>query len=438
MNGKAKALADVMHDWSFAKKWGTMALSRETQEIQARYRAKLRQAQRFVLDDDAVRLVCHLSHQFDRFDAWSILSRLPYRTMFVELDLHVKVKEYENMGTLGFPFNPNEVAPRMGLLLYLDAEEPSPRWICHQFLDNVPIGGSEILPTQSCPSMLAYVFDPEGEPINPVKGSKFWRAPTLSLVKDMPRSRINLIDKDGRKVMGMCDPEYILCGKLKPRENFAAHRQDGSDIYIADEPLVDAPEWFVARSAAIIDPWWRARCDNMLKDERHRMTVLNDIIGQVNEESGGLRWIIALLGAINELPKDVKPIISRVGTRSVYGHNLPFFTQSHLKILLPRDDRVVWARKKLDHSAGETLKRKRGTVRGHWKIVEYGKKVPGYQCRHIPVIEDKWLAICQKCELLIRWVTDFERGDASLGYVYHTYEVEAKRQTPDIELKRKG
>jgi hypothetical protein len=74
-------------------------------------------------------------------------------------------------------------------------------------------------------------------------------------------------------------------------------------------------------------------------------------------------------------------------------------------------------------------------VSGHWRIIERGKPLPPYFCHHEPEMVDKGLAICARCEMLIRWIPQHERGDASKGWVDHTYRVKAKRQTTRVELK---
>jgi hypothetical protein len=33
------------------------------------------------------------------------------------------------------------------------------------------------------------------------------------------------------------------------------------------------------------------------------------------------------------------------------------------------------------------------------------------------------LGICERCELLIRWIADQTRGDEALGVVTHTYDI---------------
>lgn len=65
-------------------------------------------------------------------------------------------------------------------------------------------------------------------------------------------------------------------------------------------------------------------------------------------------------------------------------------------------------------------------VRGHWRVVERGKKLP-ILCRHEPTEVDNGLALCTRCERLIRWIElPHGRGDPRLGIVNRTaYEVKA-------------
>ena len=84
-------LMDAVYGWCFQSTIAGRRLAPEARRIQARYRMLLRGAERFVLDDDAVRLVCELSHERNRLIGWSFLARLPYDTLRIEYDTHVKM-----------------------------------------------------------------------------------------------------------------------------------------------------------------------------------------------------------------------------------------------------------------------------------------------------------------------------------------------------------
>jgi hypothetical protein len=404
-------LMDHFHAWTFQKKVDGRPLSPAVLNQQTRMRMLLRKAQRFNLDDDAVRLICHLSHQRDRFPAWSFLARLPYDTMWVEFDLHTKIKEFEAMGSLGgarrAQFEPERVAPRLGLLLHRDdPESDSPRWVCHEFYL-----GNKMTETEHYFGWMTYVFDPEGDTMFPIRGSKFWRQPTLSLLPDFPKDQIgvHLGDADAPAVWVDVDVEHLLCGMFETKKD-----EDGLS-YVA------APDWFVNRSAVIYNPWWQHYIEDRDRERRYRV-----MIHEARELSGAFRWVITMLATINGLPRDVKPVHQRTGGRTVGMNVLPYFQHNNLSLTIPRDDRVVYARQALDRLARNS-RRPQHDVIGHWRVIERGK-AKGL-CRHMPVMVEHGVGLCERCELLIRWISNHTRGDPTLGIITHdVYNIHGKKR----------
>jgi hypothetical protein len=147
---------------------------------------------------------------------------------------------------------------------------------------------------------------------------------------------------------------------------------------------------------------------------------------EINECRGAMKFLIALLAGINALPRDIRPIPPRAGTRTSGMNRLPFLGNSHLKITLPRDNRIVYARKTLDHMFSSGLRRRQHYVIGHWRVVERGKRVT-HLCRHMPAMVENGLGMCENCEMLIRWIPQHTRGDPELGMVDHDYEVTTKK-----------
>lgn len=386
-------MMDDVHHWLFQRKVSGMSITDSSRAVMLKDRTLLRGAQRFTLDDDSVKLICHLSHEFDRLEGWSFLARLPYDVTWIELSLHTKVREFEQMGKLRYKFNPEEVSPQIGYLMYRDAPDTSsPRWVCQAFLrqDN-----GEIMP-----SIVAYVFDPEGDPKFPIRGSSFWHASTLSLRPNFPRMPVIAALKDG-EVTTACDPEILISGMV----HWEKHGISG-------------PSWMTPKVAVIIDPWWEAHLEERLKSNFVRTCRL--ILNDVKENSGHLRWLVTMLAAINGLPKEVKQRTASKGARSVGMYKVPYFHSSDISLTIPREDRIIYAHKMLNHAAS-SVHRPWHLVKGHWRVVEPGKRK--YMCRHVPVMVEQGLGMCERCELLVRWIKDHSRGDATLGVVDHGYNV---------------
>src|SRR5262252_1470726 len=210
---------DKVHEWTFRKRSnnGDFPLSREVQAIQARIRGKLREAQRFIVDDEAIEVVAGLSREFDRLESWSFLARLPYDCLFLQFNLHHKIESLRKLDDRMLPVDPEATSPILGYLLFRDTDGDSPVWVAHEFYQDE--NGDPFI------GMIAFVFDPEGDPQWPVRGSKFWRSPTLSLRKGFPRLPVTIMypTRDGEDRPSempftcYCDPEIALGGVFQPK-----------------------------------------------------------------------------------------------------------------------------------------------------------------------------------------------------------------------------
>ena len=380
---------DQVHRMTFEPKPGGLKMTPQARAVMARHRVALRRAERFVLDDDAVRLVCHLSHEKQKLASWSFLARLPFDTFWVEFNLHAKVAEFEKMRSLRVKFEPGEVSPHWGMLFQRDLPgSTSPRWVVSQFCQ---VGDDAVLP-----AILGFVFDPEGEAHSTPRGSDLWRTPTLSLRPGFDRRAPMLQEDTGEQEE--CDWEYLAAGDF--------HRDSGGRLVPGD--------WFLNRGAVIVEPYW---------DAMGRMT--NHIIAEeMKEQAGMVRWIVAMLAAINGLPRDLVIVSTRPGKQSVGMNVLPYFQHRTIKILMPKEDRVSWSVRNLDRTLRNTPRAWHQVI-GHWRIIEKGKVVgraPGQPwCRHIPTMVEHGVGMCERCQLMIRWIPSHTRGDPNLGIVEHTY-----------------
>lgn len=410
------SLMDAVHASTFATKIMGARLSEQCLAVQRVFRSKIKQAQRFILDDDAVRLICHLSHEVDRIEHWALLARIPYDPIWFEFNSHVKVQEFEKMGSLRFKFNPDEVLERMGFLMWRDttSEDRIPRWVCHVF--GRTKGSSEVIS-----DFIAYVYDPEGDNKFPVRGSQFWSKPTLSLRPGFPKMPVRA-NYGEDEVSMLCDAELMAAGLMSPIGGGVDAEIVGEHKYRVDGSAIEGPKWLMPRIAVIVDPWWDA---HLVDRQRESPAKFNAIIQtSVGENRGTLRWIVAMLASINGLPRDIVHHHARQGRRSIGMNMLPFFTSSTISVTIPRENRLIHARKILDKETHNVRHRKRHGVMGHWRIVERSKIPRGVFCSHIPALVEGDLAVCEKCGLLVRYIHDHERGDEKLGYVRHTYKVE--------------
>jgi hypothetical protein len=365
----------------------------------ARTRQSLRSATRYSIDDDTVRLVCHMTREIKRMELWSILARLPFDRVWIEFDCHTKVREFEKMGTLANPFNPDEVSQQVGYLIEKDLDSNT-RWVAQEFINLRPFGS---VVTQ--PNMI--VFDPNGSPIQPCRGSVRWKQVTLSARPGMPKAPIQVLN-EGRHLAlkgHEMDVELGMMGLLEPQT-----LSDGTTI-------MTAPEWVSNKMAVIADPYYTQWVGNIKDGSVLNRTLYADAL----ERTGMTKFLMTLLAMINDLPKATKHI-ARTGSQFTKQGPVKYLDHHTITITVPKGLQRRSISRLLDKAAVKAS-RAWHPVRGHWSVVEYGKQPAGL-CKHEPTEVDGDYALCCKCERKIKW-REFPhgRGDPRLGVITHDYHV---------------
>jgi hypothetical protein len=390
-------LMDEVHDFTYRNKFGGKKMGPDFERACARIRQALRRAQRFVIDDDMVRLCCHLAHNRPKHAAWSMLARLPYDTVWLEFSLHEKVREFERMGHLSSPFNPENVSPRVGYLLQKDLDSNS-RWIAQEFvLHNA--AEKERVYTQPC----VMVFDPEGSPLRPVTGSTLLNQITLSKrvaeVGGKPTT-VTMTRPSGEVIENQLDVEFLLIGTFDYDEE---HQQP------------TAPAWAQYKVGAVVDPLWLSAYRGGLAKFTETMSL------DISERTGVLRYLMVLLATINDAPTTLKTLKGREATRQVKAHNLKYFDHTVVTLSVPKTRALQFTQRKLDEAAVHAHKANH-SVRGHWRVIEYGYRTQ-ILCRHEPLVVENGYGLCERCERKIKWIDDHRRGDVRLGIIDHGYRV---------------
>ena len=220
--------------------------------------------------------------------------------------------------------------------------------------------------------------------------------------------------------------EYELGdGRIATREQEIDPEYSVIGVFEHGQRTVGAPEFFADKTAVIVEPWWDAWHNT--KEDRERLDRMAFI--DARELTGMLRWLICLLGAINGLPRDVAPRITRPGHANVSFHVVPYLSAHNLSIKIPKDNNIRHVALTLERS-GRNQRRKWHQVISHWRIIDPGRNPAGTWCKHAPALVDDTdpnLAICSKCEMLIRRIPQHTRGDPEVGIVQHpAYVVSAK------------
>jgi len=139
------------------------------------------------------------------------------------------------------------------------------------------------------------------------------------------------------------------------------------------------------------------------------------MVAFTTEQRGDLRFVVAALALLNHTPVIYKPHKPR-GRMLASGTTRPFIESRIVTINVPQTRKRLKLIDDALRAAHHYQRRKRHAVRGHWRVAE---KSHG----------DRWAPFFDPFEERMRWriwIADHERGDASLGWVDHTYGVRAR------------
>jgi hypothetical protein len=146
----------------------------------------------------------------------------------------------------------------------------------------------------------------------------------------------------------------------------------------------------------------------------------------VKELAGDLRYLWALLTTLNDLPVKISEATAAPGHFFAKGKYRKFLTHKTITLTIPETKykrtaaRAIVAVRKRAHQV-------RGHHRVHWKHpgrfdCEHEYRSMGQEDRS--VVETSGTVLeCKFCGQRKSWITEHVRGDASLGFVTHSYEV---------------
>jgi len=333
------------------------------------YQSMIRQANRFVLTNDTLEEVYHLSHQVDKLYDRSALARIPFDTVFIEYDGHHKVRVGREHGTVikDMDYDDYTDIPRKSgfLLKQLYPDRPD-AWVAFTVHSDQVVGGL---------TPLGFLFDAQSTEV--MQERLGWKNITQTYLKKLPA----FMNEDAHDAL----QEYSW-GVFGPKET----KPPGWDALTKMSAYIEEPLWalhFEKYSS-------RTEIESQAK-------VLADVM---REHAGDLRFLVSLLAVMNEVPIILNPVESR-GSFMAGGKMQPFFSHRTVGIDLPARYRKQRRTKiaKLIAAAVKSRKR-RHQVRGHMR--RYYDK-------------NKTL----KKEV---WINSHARGDATLGWVHQDWEVRSK------------
>lgn len=336
----------------------------ETEKHLAPYKGLVRRARPYTLDADATDLVTELSSGEsirDKIAIYRRLSRLPFEVVWIEFDYMDRFKARQRLGTVQFLESPDGVPTKMGFMLERLTET---EWRCMTVV-SYPEGVTQS--GRSCDVFGAvFVVSTEG----PIEFRSWVRDPGM---------------REGVKEMNRQHGGMLGWG-------FGV-RRNGQDYNTMPPELIDTV-------AVDLAPSYEHIVGKLVEREpmkSARQVTVQMIMESLNEIKGDLRFVCAGLAMLNEVPTTVREV-RREGTNRIAGRLKPFMVNRIVSVAIPKTRgrvRKVMAALKLAERH-----MRRHEVAGHWKTV-----------------------ILKGGERERRWIKNYHRGDASLGYVHQIREV---------------
>lgn len=335
----------------------------ESEKHLAPYKGLVRRARPYTFDADATELVTNLSSGDtinEKIAIYRRLARLPFEVVWIEFDYMDRFKARERLGTVSALESIENAPTKMGFMLERLTET---EWRC---LTVVSYPEAATPSGRTCDVFgSVFVVSTEG----PVEFRSWIRDPNM---------------REGVKFMN-----EQRAGGLGWGFGVRKNGQDHNSI----PPELDQTV------AVDLAPSFEYIIDLITKDKRSttKQQTIRLMTDSLNEIKGDLRFVCAALATINEVPITLATV-RREGSTRVSGRLKPFMVNRIISVNIPKTrgrERKVMSMLRLAERS-----MRRHEVAGHWKTVTLKGGVKER-----------------------RWIKNYERGDASLGYVNQIREV---------------
>jgi hypothetical protein len=390
-----------------------------------RYRQWLRQAHRFVIDDDMVEKIVEVSsarntdpnmdkEEKKRRFVNTIketgerihLARLPYPVMWFEYDNHVRIGAILKHGTFNDPFGGYDAIPkRNGYLLVRDPVVET-RYVIFIFSGNCD-GKDD--PRYDVIRPISFMVDTDG-PL--AYDANIHGARTLATCAFGERSRLDEYLKKIPNATKEFNEALVPTAMMPLGYPLSAYEMVPyrHQVYAATSLITQR----------YIDHLVRNYHDTGY-DIQEKVKILTNVCQEnLRESSGDVRFVATFLAMLNNVPV-ITTAMKVTGQRHV-GHRkfAAYLSYSRITLKLPKRNPVQYVDRTLRNAYGET--RKAHEVRGHWCHDHSSGRLT---CDHVYGRMDRPNhEQCVRCGSHRWWRHEHVRGDASKGWVKHDYVVE--------------
>jgi hypothetical protein len=383
--------------------------TKTVQPILLAYRQAMRQASKFVLDNEFTTYATHISNNVkpEKLLARLHLATLPYEVTWIEFDLHVKVREMRRFH--GLEGIPKGVCQRMGILLER----------VNETMSTITMVGED--PDIVRPNLTGYIFSTDERTLNfnqMFNGlTPFDAAYRQDRLKQMPMFADVMNEPDTAEMM-----RRVAHGSLW---GYGSH---GSGIMHSTKELVHniGLPAFLERHGELGFTRFYDFFENTGRTIVKRMPGFSQMISnEITEFSGMMRWLVCVLAMLNEVPTRTEFVQPSHTMRWGLIKRGKAFDYHRLTLRLPKTRPVPYLERKLSNVE---RKHKAHRVRQFWRTylhVEHACKPE----EHVWEYDDEHgYALCGRCFGYRRRIPEHVRGDPSLGWVEKSYVIKPSKQ----------
>ena len=404
-----RSLADkfIMSTYQWAKHFNFNAHQRKKSEhIPAAYRLAMRHARRFQLDNEFTRIATDVS---SRTPAEKLLYRLqfatlPYDKVWIEFDLHVKVKAMREFH--GATPTVVEGVPRnMGLLIER----------VDNFMSTITmIGELDDADMKICvPLFSAYIISlDERELTQNVTLNGCTPFALLHRAGKMLEIFKNEELKDNELLVNIS--KGSLWGYATGGSGLVTGAHDFADRVRAPIFLLQHGDLAFSRFYDFFELAGR----NLYTTEMSKMFT-----AEISEFSGMARWLVTVLAMLNEVPIRSHYVLPTHSIKIGF-EKKPALDFHRLTLRVPKIRPVVFVERKLSNVE---RKHKAHEVMQHWRTYLVDNPC-GYEQHQWEYDYDEGYRLCGKCMSFSRLIHEHVRGDPNLGWVRKDYVIKPSRQ----------
>jgi hypothetical protein len=406
----------VASTYIFAKQMRLTARQAKVMEPSfAAYRQDMRQAHRFVLDDEFTKLATEISC---RVPPEKLLYRLqyatlPYETTWIEFSLPVKVNAMRRIHGLG-PIH--EIGSKLGLLMHRISETDAVlQVICETY-------GNDIMVVPACFAM-------------------FWSVNEGDWSRRMGRSRHGCETFDFRRVAG------FWAGRVRAEKGIS-EAERARRLAFCSTLMEGGPLWgYSARGGptsvlegpndlfGLVVPKFLERHGTlgysrhhdtltqamaMRSGERGRHMIGDLMANETTEFTGTMRWLVVVLAMLNEVPVRAGYVRPHGQIRVGLTAKRPLLDYHTVTLHLPKTEPIAFVEKRLSNA--EIIHRRGHKVMQHWRTYLHDVHCAA-DAHDWEYDYDEGYRLCGKCMSYGRLIHEHVRGDPSLGWVHKSYVI---------------